>query len=188
MDDLEFCGDVRFQIQTPLEQYEYSDWVLEIKGAIIGTLISADEVVAEEVQIGQLSVLSIVTRYVPRRMYDICDAHSDYLFEVYQALFNEEHEDTKSELGIEEAWDGLLYLDTIEILERFRHSGVVVQAIETASRCFCPGGIITTHRKFLDLTVDEWRQLGFRRVPGSEIVVRENTRRNPYEVSETDDE
>ena len=63
----------------------------------------------------------------------------------------------------------------------FRSTPLIVQLIETAMAMFCPEGLIVALEESLDLTVAEWRRLGFKRIAGSGFVLRDQLRVNPYE-------
>ena len=56
----------------------------------------------------------------------------------------------------------------------------MTQAVETIIRHFCPTGVVTAYRNVLELTPEEWRALGFRKIAGSEVVYRDNTSVDPY--------
>jgi hypothetical protein len=117
-----------------------------------------------------------------------CSTHSDHLVGVYEALFagndledvEADIEEPQPELAIAGRWEGLLHLHWLEIDARYRHSGVVPLAIETAIRHFCPGGLVTAYSGVLDLSMEEWTSLGFRKIADSEVVYRDNTAGDPY--------
>jgi hypothetical protein len=49
---------------------------------------------------------------------------------------------------------------------------------------FCPDGLIVAVEESLELSIDEWRQLGFRRIAESPFFFREQLKVNPYEQRE----
>lgn len=182
MDNVKVFGDVRFLANAPMIRYEPDDWVLHIKGKISGMIEQNGETVKEKEDVGKLRAWVIMTTQAMNdgvRLADVCDAHSDLLFAVYRAIF-EEDDDTWAQLNIEPSWDGFLYLHSIDVRPEYRDSGVVIQALETVIRCFCPGGIVAAYGNQLGLTVEEWRQLAFKKIVDSEVVFRDNTHRNPY--------
>ncbi|MBP89729.1 MAG: hypothetical protein CMJ64_23995 [Planctomycetaceae bacterium] len=46
---------------------------------------------------------------------------------------------------------------------------------------FCPEGLIVAVEDSLELSIEEWRQLGFRRIAESSFVFRDQLKVNPYE-------
>ncbi len=122
-----------------------------------------------------------VTEAVNRgeRLYDVCDVDSADLESVYATLFDTNGEPL-DELDIEPGWNNLLFVETVKIEPEFRSTPLVVQLIETAMAMFCPEGLVVAVEESLDLTVEEWRQWGFKRIAGSGFVVRDQLRVNPY--------
>ncbi|HEX6987309.1 MAG TPA: hypothetical protein VF170_18170 [Planctomycetaceae bacterium] len=111
----------------------------------------------------------------------VCEAHSPELTDAFDALFDRDSEEPKEELGIAPAWEGLLYLDRAEIGPGYRERGVVVTALEATIRSFCPRGIVAARPERMDLSTAEWRELGFVKVAGSEVIFRDNASYNPYD-------
>lgn len=158
------------------------DDVLRIEGRIIGGVGREGGLIAEDDNAG------IVEAYLVQMMQlaadgvpfaDVCEAHSAHLQGVYAALFDEEDK-PRAELAIAGGWDVLLHIHWLEIEPRYRDSGVLVQAVETTIRHFCPAGLITAYLNVIELTPEEWRSLGFRKISGSEVVYRDNTSGDPY--------
>ena len=147
----------------------------------------------EEVQAGTIKLLLINAAQATNErthLLDVCDAHSGFLESLYWALFDEEGE-IKQELDIEPCWDDLLVLWEFDVPDQFRKSGIIVQAFETAIAAFASMDLTVAameskshHFTGLDLTVEEWRQLGFIRIAGSQFAFRDNCKKNPYSIEQ----
>jgi hypothetical protein len=80
-----------------------------------------------------------------------------------------------------------------DVKSEFRSSGAVVKSFETAIAAFGSQGLIVAARDDessdfigLDLTVDEWEDLGFIKIAGSHFVFRDNCSLNPYRKRPTE--
>ena len=74
-----------------------------------------------------------------------------------------------------------------EIKPTFRNAGIVPHAFETAIAAFGSQGIIAAAMDDergdfvgLDLTIEEWRKLGFAKIAGTQFAFRDNCYENPY--------
>jgi hypothetical protein len=179
-----FCS-VDFRTQVPVAPWDTCEfYVHEITGVI--TAMTSD---TEEVKAGTIKLLKIQAAQAQNDSVDlleICDAHSDYLVTLYHALFDE-NGDTKPDLAIEPSWNDLLVLWEFGVPTEFRKAGAAVRAFETAILAFGSMDLIAAAMEGeqhdfvgLDLTVDEWRQLGFKRIAGSQFAFRDNCCVNPY--------
>ena len=61
-----------------------------------------------------------------------------------------------------------------------------VQLIDTSIATFGPDGIIVALEQSLDLTIEDWRQLGFKRIAKSPYVYRDQLKVNPYQERDED--
>lgn len=177
-----FQGIVRFTAEASLAQHDLDDDVLRIEGRIIGGVLTGDGFVSEDDNAGFIEVYLVQTMQLAAdgvSLGEVCRSHSAHLDGVYTALFDSDDE-LRSELAIAGGWDALLHLHWLETEPKYRNSGVLNQAIETAIRHFCPAGLITAYINVLELTPEEWRQLGFRKIAGSDVVYRDNTSGDPY--------
>ena len=187
-DDLPLFLAVDFQLSvlaTPWHDPEF--YVQEITGTLKAITSDTEE------PLGTIQLLlAHATQALNNRIHlaDVCDAHSDYMVSVYNALFDETGE-TKPELDIEPAWNDILVLLEFDVPDEFRSTGCVVRAFETAITTFASADLIVAAMEGklhdfdgLDLTVDEWRQLGFKRIAGSQFAFRETCRINPYGIDD----
>jgi hypothetical protein len=113
-------------------------------------------------------------------LYDVCDADSAILEAAYAVLFDDSGE-TKEELDIEVGWTNLLFVDGMTVLPKYQKASLRVQLIETSIAMFCPDRLIVAVEDALELTQEEWRQLGFKRIAGSLFIFREQLIKNPYQ-------
>lgn len=207
MGEVRFHGTVRFTADAPLDLEELADCVLRVEGRVSGGLGETGDYVSHEEGVGLVEAYLVQTTRLEIDgidLGDVCHAHSDHLAGVFDALFgrderevaglaageaglaagevdeDEEYLEPKEGLSIAGRWEGLLHLHWLEVDAKCRDSGVVKQMIEATVRNFCPGGLVTSYRSVLDLSVEEWGQLGFRRIAGSEVVYRDNTAADPY--------
>ena len=183
MTEYPYLASVEFSVSvpaTPWDDYEF--FTLEIDGTMIVVLGDTEEAEAGTVKLLRVQVTEAVNRGFD--LFEVCDAYSDFLVTLYSALFHKGSE-TKDELEIEPAWDDLLVLVGYEVEPRYRK--LIVEAFETAIAAFGSQGIVAAAREGeeysfvgLDLTVEEWRRLGFKRIAGSQFVFRDNCCTNPY--------
>jgi len=197
MGEVRFHGSIRFTAEAPLNVGDLADYVLRIEGRVSGGLGETGDFVSHEEGVGLVEAYLVQTTQLEIDgidLEDVCHAHSDHLAGVFDALFGREagiYEldvetsdceflEPREGLAIAGRWEGLLHVHWLEVDARLRGSGVVKQMVEATVRHFCPGGIVTSYRSVLDLSVEEWGSLGFRRIAGSEVVYRDNTAANPY--------
>ena len=107
-------------------------------------------------------------------------ADSAILEGLYATLFDDNGE-TKELLDIEPGWTNLLFVDTMTVLPKYQDTSLRVQLMETSIAMFCPDGLIVAVEDALELTQEDWRQLGFKRIAGSLFIFREQLIKNPYE-------
>jgi len=103
----------------------------------------------------------------------------------YGALFDVKGE-TKEDLDIEPGWNSLLYIEAVESEPKYQETTLAVRLIETAIAIFCSDGLVIAVERAFDLTIEEWRQLGFKRIAESEFVFRDQLRVNPYDEGSAD--
>ena len=184
---------VSFSAHVAAAPWDYEEaMVSEITGVIHGMVSETEEADFGTITLLKLSVSEAINRRLS--LESICDAHSDYLLSVFNAICDED-EEAKEELEIEPGWSDLLVLAGFDVKPEYRKSAIVVKAFETAIAFFGSGGVIVAamegkHFVGLDLMIDEWRALGFKRIAGSQFVFRDNACLNPYraELENDDDE
>ena len=195
LDDYPYICSVDFQLSVPaLPWYEYDPdfYVQEITGTVRAMISDTEEVQAGTIKVLKVNVSQAANDRVP--LFDVCDAHSDFLAALYGALFENELE-TKPELEIEPCWNELLVLWEFDMPTQFRDADGVVCAFETAIATFGAMDLVAaamegeSYRRFvgLDLAVDEWRRLGFKRIAGTQFAFRDSCRKNPYDAQQDQD-
>jgi len=174
----EFEGSVEFTMTTGTVPWgDPGEYVHNIEG----TALAFTESEAEE-EVGRITLrLVSVTEAVNRGedLHVVCDADSAILEAAYCALFDAKGE-TKEELDIEPGWNNLLYIEAVESEPEYQETTLAVRLIETAIAIFCSDGLVIAVEEAFDLSIEEWRELGFKRVAGSEFVFRDQVRVNPY--------
>ena len=175
MNHQEFYGTVEFSVSTGLVP-----WVDpgEYVHAVTGKALDLNEGEVGSITLKLVSAIEAANR--GEDLYEICDADSAILEAIYTTLFDTDGE-TKEDLDIEPGWNNLLFIEDVEIKAGFEKTSLRVQLIETAIAMFCSEGLVVAMEPSLHLTIDEWRQLGFRRIAGSHFVFRDQLRINPYE-------
>lgn len=184
-----FQGKIRFTAEASLTQHDLDDDVLRIEGRIIGGVLTDDGFVVEDDNAGFIEAYLVQTMQLASdgvSLGEVCRSHSAQLDGVYTALFDVDDE-PRAELAIAGGWDALLHLHWLETEPRYRDAGVLGLAVETAIRHFCPAGLVTAYINVLELTLEEWRELGFRKIAGSDVVYRDNTSGDPYGHPVADD-
>lgn len=179
MSDDEFYGAVNFSVSAGLVPWgDPSEYVHTVVGKALD--LNEDEV-------GMITLKLVSTTEAENqgeRLFDVCDADSATLEEIYTTLFDANGE-TKDELDIEPGWNNLLFVEAVEIKKGCEATSLRVQLIETGIAMFCPEGLVVAVEDSLDLTIEDWRRLGFRRIAGSPFVFRDQLKLNPYDQSPT---
>jgi hypothetical protein len=185
MSDEEFSGSVEFSVSAALTPWcDPGEFVQAVTGKAFFLNASGDEREAGAITLKLVSATEATNRGV--RLYDICDADSAILESVYATLFDT-NEEAKEELDIEPGWNNLLFVEDVEISREFEDTTLRIQLIETSMATLCPDGLIVAVEDSLDLTVEAWRRLGFKRIAASPFVFRDQMKVNPYQ-DPTEDE
>ncbi len=139
-------------------------------------------------EIGTIDLKLVSTTEATNKGVDllmVCDADSTILTSVYSTLFDANGEE-REELEISPGWNDLLLIENITMPTRDEISSRRVQLIEAAIATFCTAGIVVADEPSLELGIEEWRLLGFKRIVESPFVYRDQTRLNPYQRSNID--
>ncbi len=178
MKKVEFDGTVEFATTTGTVPWQDpSEYVHTIAGTALAFMDGDAEAEAGRITLRLVSVTEAVNR--GEDLFIVCDADSAILEAAYWALFDEKGE-TKEDLDIEPGWNNLLYIEAVESEPEYQETTLAVRLIETAIAIFCSDGLVIAVEEAFDLTIEEWRQLGFKRIAGSEFVFRDQLRVNPY--------
>ena len=178
MTDKEFFGTVEFSVSAGLVPWgDPGEYVHTVTGKII--VYSETD---EEIEVGEI-VLRIVSATEATNqgedLLEVCDADSAVLEGIYAALFDPNGE-TKEELDIEPGWNNLVLLEKFEVGSEFRQTTLNIQAIKTALAMFASEGLVVAVEAGLELTIEEWKRLGFVRIAGTRFVFRDQLMVNPY--------
>jgi len=174
----EFEGSVEFAMTTGTVPWgDPGEYVHNIEGAALAFTDDDDEEEVGRIALRLVSVTEAVNQ--GEDLHLVCDADSAILEAAYCALFDAKGE-TKEDLDIEPGWNNLLYIESIEAEPEYQETTLAVRLIETAIAIFCSDGLVIAVERAFDLTIEEWRQLGFKRIAGSEFVFRDQLRVNPY--------
>ena len=173
----QFYGTVNFSVSAGLIPWgDPGEYVHAVTGRALGP---------NENEVGTLTlklVSATEAEIQGERLLEVCDADSAILEAIYATLFDAKGE-TRDDLDIEPGWSNLVFVETVEIEPGYEQTSLRVQLIETGIAMFCPEGLIVAREDALNLTVDEWRQLGFRRIAESPFVFRDQLKVNPYDQS-----
>lgn len=179
MDKDDFQGSVKFAVTTGTMPWrDHSEFVHTIEGTALAFTDDDDEEEAGRITLRFVSVTEAINR--GEDLHLVCDADSDVLEAAYCTLFDETGE-TKEDLDIEPGWNNLLYIEAVEAESEYQDTTLAVRLIETAIAMFCSDGLVIAVEEAFDLTIEEWRQLGFKRIAGSAFVFRDQLRVNPYD-------
>lgn len=178
MNDEEFFGGVEFSVSAGLVPWDDpSEFVRTVTGKIV-----AYSDTDEEIEAGQIVLRIVMATEATNQgedLYNVCDADSAILESIYAALFDRSGE-TKEELDIEVGWNNLVFLEDVEVDPKHRQTTLIIQAIETALAMFASEGLVVAVEEGLELTIDEWKRLGFVRIAGTGFVFRDQMKVNPY--------
>lgn len=176
-------GHVEFSLTPSLiPRDDPANYVVEIQGMIRAKSYppAVDDREGIETDVGHMELLLVLSTQACNdgiHLAEVCDSHSSELSHAYATLFKA-NESPREELEIEPSYNDLLYIDSLDLDEPFHE--LAVRALETAISTFAAGGLIVAVSKELELSVRQWRQLGFKKIVGSEVVFRDNCRVNPY--------
>ena len=171
----EFSGTVRFSVSTGLVPWDDPGQFVH---RITGEACDLEESGVGKIACKLVSIAEVMNQ--KEDLLEVCDADSMTLEGLYWALFDGDG-NTREELEIEPAWNDLLFIERISVAEEYADTSLRVQLIETSIAIFAPEGLIAAEEESLDLSIEEWRRLGFKRIAESEYVLREQTLVNPYE-------
>ena len=177
----DFSGTIDFSVSTGFVPWgDPSEYVHTVTGKAL-VLTDSGEEEAGKITLKLVSVTEAVNQ--GEQLYDVCDADSAILEAIYATLFDTNGE-TKEELDIEPGWNNLLFVETVNIDSDYRNTSLRVKMIETAIAMFCSEGLIVAVGDSLELSVEEWQRLGFKRIAESQFVFRDQLRVNPYRKAE----
>lgn len=174
---------VRFVANDVAANWDYEEaFVNEIVGTITG-MVSDNE----QREFGTITLMKVSACEAMNRRFsllEICDAHSEFLLSAASAVFDDNGA-TKEELEIEPGWCDLLILWEFDVEPEFRRNSIVVKAFEAAMNFLGPRDLVVAamdgeHYIGLELTIDEWRELGFMKIAGTQFVFRDSAYLNPY--------
>ncbi len=176
----EWDGTVEFSVSAGLVPWlDPIDYVhavtgraLDVNGNVVGT-------------IGFKLVDTIAAINDGQSLGLVCDADSSILGHMHAALFDQ-HGEPHEELDLMPSWSNLLFLAAVDTLPSGAETTFRVQLVETAIRLFCPQGLAVACEEEFGLKMEEWQQLGFRRIANSSFVLRELATGNPYRRSDTE--
>ena len=179
MKKVEFEGAVEFAMTTGTVPWgDPSEYVHAIEGTALAFTDGDEEEEAGRITLRLVSVTEAVNR--GEDLFVVCDADSAILEAAYWALFDEKGE-TKEDLDIEIGWNNLLYIESEEVEPEYHDTTIAVRLIETAIAIFCSDGLVIAVEAAFDLSIEDWRELGFKRIAESEFVFRDQLRVNPYD-------
>lgn len=175
MIDDEFHGIINFNVSTGLVPWDDPG---EYVHTVTGKALDLNEEEVGTITFKLVSATEAINQ--GERLFHLFETDSSILEAVYATMFDANGE-AKDELDIEPGWNNLLFLETVEIKAEHEQTPLRTQLIETSIAMFCPDGLIVAVEDSLELSIDEWRQLGFRRIADSPFVYRDQLRVNPYE-------
>lgn len=186
-------GSVRFQTEATLQPLEPDDWVLGILGKITGTIeidgeALPDEPISDVGRIRAYLMQTLKAHVAGKSLSDVADAHSDFLLEAYNAVYNNSGYEPKDELAVGASCEGMLLIDRMKIRDDCRESNVAVQAIEELIRVFGNNSVVVADQRRFRLNVLQWKQLGFMKIAATPFFYRDDYFANPYGMSVPKDE
>lgn len=179
MDEKEFYGTVVFSVEARLAPWnDPSEYVHTISGrATVVNDEDTDDVVGSIV-LKLVSATEAINR--GHDLLTIFDADSSLLEHIYSTLFDV-NEEPREELDIETCWNNLLFVEDMAIDPKYQATTLRVQLVATATAMFCPEGLVVAAEDSLDLTIEDWRALGFKRIAKSPFVYLDQLKLNPYD-------
>jgi len=184
MSDNEFNGTVEFSVSSGIMPWhDPGEYVQEVNGKEFALSDDCCEHAVGEIKLKLVCATEATNRRVP--LIDVCDADSAVLEGMYGILFDP-HDDVREELDIEPGWNNILFIQDITVAADYRDTSLRVQLIDTSIATFGPDGIIVALEQSLDLTIEDWRQLGFKRIAKSPYVYRDQLKVNPYQERDED--
>jgi hypothetical protein len=184
MSDKEFYGTVEFSVSAPLTPWDDpGNYVHAVTGVAFDLSDEFSEQKAGEITMKLVCATEATNRRV--RLFEVCDADSAILEAVYSTLFDSD-EEIKEELDVPPSWNDLLFIEDARVVGEYEGTTLRIQLLETAIATFGSNGIIIAVEDSLDLSMDEWRELGFKRIANSPFVFRDQLKLNPYKEPDRD--
>lgn len=146
-----------------------------------------------EIPMGELSFWCILESQAINCGFEpseVCDAHSEFLLAAYRSVYRMDGDFRRSLGGhIEPAAGHLIVLDDFSFAADLRTTKAVVAAFETAINAFQSSGHTIACQskpdgiyKGIDFKLEEWQGLGFVQIAGTQFLVRDSARYNPYDA------
>jgi len=172
-----------------LPYFEPDFYVQEFEGRIIADLGGPK---GTELDIGHVEVWKILATQACNdgvALFDVFDAHSDFLVAAYGAVFTDD-EEPRPELGVEPGYNDILVLSDYTIRADYRPTRLLAEAFEVVIRVLDSSSIVIAAVassddalfEGLELRPEEWQQLGFLRIVGTQFAIRDNCSKNPYKA------
>ncbi len=175
MKDDEFLGEVAFSLSASVAPWvDPGDYVQ----TVIGKAYEADSADC----CGEITLKLVgTTEAINQGQHLVLVFDTDASLEgVMLALFEADGE-TREELDITPGWNNLLVVESVEIAASVAHTRLRVQLLETSMALFCPHGLTVAQEDSLELSVEDWRRLGFQRIHGEKLIFRDQLKLNPYQ-------
>lgn len=180
----EVIGSVNFQLTAGLQPWDSDpyEYVMKVTGRIrVSSGDSNDDAPAEDAGEMELFLLSLDVAYQDGvHPFDLFDARSQTLAEVYQALFDADGNTREDLLTLPPLTSNMFFISGLSIDPKFATSDLARQVVLTAMSVFASVGLVVALSD-LPLSIDEWLQLGFKRIAGhARFVYRDQSEKNPY--------
>jgi len=149
-----------------------SDYSVEVQGTI---MLSADDeddpdalVDAGKIELTIIKVAEVAED--PTMMMYVFDDCA--LNELYAALYNEAG--LRKDLETNAVPGDIVFIESIQLDPKYLRTSLFVQAVETTIAAFASMGLVAASKGTLDRGNQEWDQMGFVLIPGTDFVFRDN--------------
>ena len=158
----ELFASIAFESQVGLAPQAEDEIVHDVIGRVtVMNEDSEDEQAAGVVEFSMVPLAEIRRREM--NLQEIFYGDSEGLSEAYEALPD----------YIVDSAQSLVFIYAMEVEKRFRRPELVTRIVETIIAVFAPFGVtVAWAGDSVDVQVDEWDDLGFDGIPGTNFVIR----------------
>jgi hypothetical protein len=185
MNNHEVIGSVRLSFALGLKPWnnEPSAYAFPASGDIVASLDAPGDLTGFEIA-GRVELTVIKFTEAYNDHVDIADVFCEVGFEDVHSTFFEKDGDFKKPMEDTMLPGEIIIIETLKLEPKYRHTRLLVQAVETIIPSFSSNSLVIARRATLDRGDKEWHGLAFDPVHGTDFVYRHNSeidpRRKPY--------
>ena len=174
MDNDEATGSVKFSYSLGLKpwQGDPTEYYVPLQGTIIVARNDEEDEDALTAA-GQIELTIIKAAEVTNEQMMLPAVFDDCgLDAVFSALYDDSG--LRSDLEIDLIPGDIVFIQSIQLAPKYMRTRLFFQAVETTIAAFASMGLVVATKNTLDRGNQEWTQMGFELIPGTDFVYRDN--------------